>query len=248
MAHLDYRLRAQGGLKPFLRRYATEKRHQSIKAREFQELVENFHGASLHHLFETYVYSNDPTVGEVDALETHENPHHLSIQELQSDLFWPVEDPTAGTPVARIHFDETLQAHVAINETGQIRSILHPVAQERIDGRTPKEAAFSYMCDLCSRLPIAEEQVAELSEVVSFSDPRERMENFSLLEERHAFDSHTFSFAQTYMNIPVWNSRGESYYQKCATSHRECSKHHLRSSTCKVAISPNDRIFQASVS
>jgi len=57
LAHLDYVLRERGGLKPFLRKYAKHKRHQSVTTEEFQELVEEFYGASLEQLFKDYVYS-----------------------------------------------------------------------------------------------------------------------------------------------------------------------------------------------
>ena len=59
LAHLDHVLRDRGGptLKLFLKEYAARKRHQSVTAAEFQELLEDFHGASLQELFECYVYS-----------------------------------------------------------------------------------------------------------------------------------------------------------------------------------------------
>ena len=61
LAHLDHVLRErrgpQRGLKPFLREYARKKRHQSVTAREFQALLEDYHGESLQELFDAYVYS-----------------------------------------------------------------------------------------------------------------------------------------------------------------------------------------------
>ena len=57
LAHLDYVLRERGGLRPFLTKYAKQKRHQSVTTEEFQELVEDFYGASLEQLFKAYVYS-----------------------------------------------------------------------------------------------------------------------------------------------------------------------------------------------
>ena len=57
LAHLDHLLRDRGGLKPFLKQLAKQKRHQSITAVEFQELVEDYYGASLQQLFEACVYS-----------------------------------------------------------------------------------------------------------------------------------------------------------------------------------------------
>ena len=57
LAYLDYLLRKRGGLKKFLAVYAEKKRHQSITAIEFQDLVEDFYGGSLQQFFEAYVYS-----------------------------------------------------------------------------------------------------------------------------------------------------------------------------------------------
>ncbi len=57
LAYLDHLLRGRGGLKPFLKQYAFQKRHQSVTTSEFQELVEDYHGSSLQQLFETYVYT-----------------------------------------------------------------------------------------------------------------------------------------------------------------------------------------------
>ena len=61
LAHLDYVLRQRGdpdhGLKAFLAVYARQKRHQSVTVKEFQELVEDFHGESLQQLFQACVYS-----------------------------------------------------------------------------------------------------------------------------------------------------------------------------------------------
>ena len=61
LAHLDHVMRKRGGskrgLKSFLGEYARKKRHQSVMAREFQELLEDYHGESLQQLFDAYVYS-----------------------------------------------------------------------------------------------------------------------------------------------------------------------------------------------
>ena len=64
LAHLDHVIRERGGpkrgLKSFLGEYARKKRHRSVTAREFQELVEDYHGESLQELFDAYVYSQGP--------------------------------------------------------------------------------------------------------------------------------------------------------------------------------------------
>ena len=58
LAHLDFVLRHQGGLKEFLSMYARRKRHQSITSNEFQAMIEDYYGAPLQELFDTFVYSN----------------------------------------------------------------------------------------------------------------------------------------------------------------------------------------------
>ena len=61
LEHLDHVLQKRNrkrGLKVFLAQYAKQKRSQSISVSEFQKLLEGFHGMSLEHLFESYVFSN----------------------------------------------------------------------------------------------------------------------------------------------------------------------------------------------
>ena len=64
LEHLDHVIRERGGpkqgLKSFLGEYARKKRHQLVTAREFQELVEDYHGESLQELFDACVYSQGP--------------------------------------------------------------------------------------------------------------------------------------------------------------------------------------------
>ena len=55
LAHLDYLLHDRGGLKRFLKHYARHKRHQSVTASEFQQLLEDFYGQPLQQLFEECV-------------------------------------------------------------------------------------------------------------------------------------------------------------------------------------------------
>ena len=88
LAHLDYVMRDQGGLKPMLSDYSANKRRTTVTASEFQSRAEVHHGASLEELFDTYVYAVSPTVSlaaEEDAEAA--NPHHISPEELLSKAF-----------------------------------------------------------------------------------------------------------------------------------------------------------------
>ena len=88
LGHLDFVLRDQGGLKRMLADYATRKKHATVTAKEFQSLVESFHGASLEDLFNTHVYAETPTPFEAAAGDAETvNPHHLSPEELLNDVF-----------------------------------------------------------------------------------------------------------------------------------------------------------------
>ena len=108
--------------------------------------------------------------------------------------------------MARIYFDESLAAQISIDESDRIRCINHSVGQVQKYAGSPLEAAVAYLRQHCSKLQIPDEQLTELSQRASFREPRKCAEHFSLLEERHVFDSHMFSFAQTYDNIPIWKS------------------------------------------
>jgi hypothetical protein len=90
LAHIDHVLSDQEGLKKMLAVYAQEKRHASVRAKEFQSLIEGFHGASLADLFNTYVYEGSP-LRAFAAAEAHEmaNPHHVTAGELFEGVFPP---------------------------------------------------------------------------------------------------------------------------------------------------------------
>ena len=45
-----------------------------------------------------------------------------------------------------------------------------------------------------------------LSTKVTYLDPREQSEEYRLSEEKRQFDSETFGFYQTYLNVPVWRA------------------------------------------
>lgn len=92
IAHLDFVVRDQGGMKQMLAGYVAQKRRSSVTSAEFQSLVESFHGASLEDLFKTYVYAETPTPFDATADAEEDNPHHISLEELLSDAFPAADD------------------------------------------------------------------------------------------------------------------------------------------------------------
>lgn len=106
----------------------------------------------------------------------------------------------------RTYFDESLAAQICEDECGGIRSISHPIGQVQRAATGPLEAAVDYLCKHRSRFRIRGDQLTKPPGCASYREPGICREQFRLLEDRHVFDSHTFFFAHTYLNIPVWNS------------------------------------------
>src|SRR5262249_50532967 len=51
-----------------------------------------------------------------------------------------------------------------------------------------------------------EEQLRNAQQEVSYSDPMERGVEYRRSAEKHFFDSTTTGFAQTFLNVPVWEA------------------------------------------
>lgn len=103
-------------------------------------------------------------------------------------------------------FDESLQAEISVDDYQKVRSIHHTAELYQSSETTPLRAAVDYLNQVCGVYEISAEQLSNLPQHISYLDPAEKGVEFCLQEERNVFDSHTFSFAQTYLNIPVWES------------------------------------------
>ena len=86
LAYLNSFLSNHGGVKAFLRHYAQDKKHQSVSAKEFQEMIRRFHGASLDHLFEHHVYTEDPSPKVLRQQTGIPMSPHVSFDDLIIDL------------------------------------------------------------------------------------------------------------------------------------------------------------------
>ena len=68
--------------------YTARKRHATVNAKEFQSLVESFHGAPLEDLFNKHVYAGAATpVLAAEEGDEAANPHRVSIGELLNEAF-----------------------------------------------------------------------------------------------------------------------------------------------------------------
>ncbi|MDJ0716814.1 MAG: hypothetical protein QNJ54_21795 [Prochloraceae cyanobacterium] len=104
------------------------------------------------------------------------------------------------------NFDKSLQAEISSDDRQKVRAINHTSEYFQSSETTPLRAAVDYLHQVCGTFGIPDEQLSNLPKQVSYLDPVEKNVEYGLQEEKKVFDSHTYSFAQTYMNIPVWES------------------------------------------
>lgn len=99
-----------------------------------------------------------------------------------------------------------LKAHVLVDDANRVRAIRH--TGEYWDGPAGGglTTAASYLRNFASAYDIPTARLDRLESRVSFLNPREQGEEYRLSEERRQFDSETFGFYQTYLNVPVWRA------------------------------------------
>ncbi|HEY8550288.1 MAG TPA: hypothetical protein VIL35_10060 [Vicinamibacterales bacterium] len=66
--------------------------------------------------------------------------------------------------------------------------------------------AAAYLREFAGVYEISTASLDRLEAKVGFLDPREQKEEYRLAEVRRQFDSETFGFYQTYLNVPVWRA------------------------------------------
>jgi zinc metalloprotease ZmpB len=99
-----------------------------------------------------------------------------------------------------------LNAHVSVDDEGRARHVLHSEDHWRPTEDDPRGAAIEYVRAQAGLLGIADSALDRLDERITYTEPREERDSFRLVEEKRQFDSVTFAFAQTYLNVPVWRS------------------------------------------
>ncbi len=99
-----------------------------------------------------------------------------------------------------------LKAHVLTDAANRVRAIRH--TQEYWESPTGGGlmTAVAYLREFASVYEIPAKKLNRLETKVNFLDPREQEEEYRLSEERRQFDSETFGFYQTSLNVPVWRA------------------------------------------
>ena len=100
-----------------------------------------------------------------------------------------------------------LKAQVMVDEDGIARHVLHteepwrPPTEAPLD---PLHAAIEYVRAQSGLLGMQDAALESADERVSYAEPRPEQDSLRLVDEKQQFDSATFAFAQTYLNVPVW--------------------------------------------
>ncbi|HEY0060649.1 MAG TPA: hypothetical protein VGC21_00935 [Telluria sp.] len=99
-----------------------------------------------------------------------------------------------------------LKAHVLTDESNRVRTIRH--SQEYWESPTSGGlmSAAAYLREFAGVYEIAANKFDRLTSQVTYLDPAEMGEEYRLSEEKRQFDSETFGFYQTYLNVPVWRA------------------------------------------
>ena len=66
--------------------------------------------------------------------------------------------------------------------------------------------ATAYLREFAPVFDISPQQLERAGVRVDFLEPRQQEAEYRLCEEKRQFDSETFGFCQTYLNVPVWRA------------------------------------------
>ncbi len=103
-------------------------------------------------------------------------------------------------------YDPELKAHVLTDDNGQVRAIRHTQEYWKSPVRGGLETALTYLRAFAGVYGIQEAQLERLAVKVTFLEPREQGEEYRLSDEKRQFDSATYGFYQTFLNVPVWRA------------------------------------------
>lgn len=104
----------------------------------------------------------------------------------------------------RFFYQPDLQAHLTVDNAGQVRHILHTQTYFASEQRSARQAAVAYLHDMAETLGIAKAQLEQLHQRTSYLDPHEQPVQYQLDDVKKFFNATTYSYYQTIHNVPVW--------------------------------------------
>src|SRR4030095_14221102 len=102
--------------------------------------------------------------------------------------------------------DSSLKANLVRDDDDKLRAINHHDEFPAIDANDARAAALRYLRDMAGNFDIDAGEVENAGQSLSFLDPQPRGSEFRLRDDKRQFDTATFAFNQTYLNLPVWEA------------------------------------------
>ncbi|MCF3973957.1 hypothetical protein [Paracoccus salsus] len=106
----------------------------------------------------------------------------------------------------KVLYRPDLKGHVRVDDANRVRAIRHSQEYWESPVGGGLTTAVRYLRELAQVYEIPSTRLNRLATQVAFLDPKEQGEEYRLSEEKRMFDSETFGFYQTYLNVPVWRA------------------------------------------
>lgn len=100
----------------------------------------------------------------------------------------------------------SLKGNVSLDDYNKIRYINHNQEYWLGENEDPKLVAAEYLHQVAPTFEFPVEQLRNIHQKVSYFDPREQGVEYRLSDEKRFFDSTTYDYYQTYLNVPVWRA------------------------------------------
>lgn len=106
----------------------------------------------------------------------------------------------------RTIYDHNLNANLILDDLDRVLSIDHREQYREMTDVRGREAAETYLRDVSRTLKLESSELNNLRQSVSYLNPREQGVEYQFSDEKPMFDTTTYSYYQTYLNVPVWAS------------------------------------------
>lgn len=106
----------------------------------------------------------------------------------------------------KVIFDPNLKAYLSLDDEENVRYINYTQEYVTTDEKSSLLATIGYLNQVADVLRIPADSLKNLNKRVSYLDPREQGIEYHLSEEKRFFDSITWGFYQTYLNVPIWQA------------------------------------------
>ncbi len=108
--------------------------------------------------------------------------------------------------VMKREYDPTIKATLILDDSDRIRGINYLDEYREMENLRDKEASVAYIRSTADKLNIPPDTLHTLEQRVSYLEPKEKGVEYRYDKMKTLFDSATYGYRQTYLNIPVWGA------------------------------------------